>query len=804
MNRAGAGAVALATTFLLTASPVAASESPGETRRVSVASDGSEANAASEVPVTSGDGRYVVFDSHASNLVPDDTNDASDVFVHDRMTGSTRRASETADGIGGASSSFSGSISGDGRYVVFYSFSKNLVADDTNGRTDVFRKDLHTGAIELVSIGAQGDGANGSSILSKGATPLSHDGRFVAYASLATNVVPGTVMPERGNHIYLRDMKSGTNELISQSTDGVPGEFTSQTPSVSGDGNVVIFESRSVFDPRDENRVMDVWARNRTTGETEWVSTNNHWHSSYDSSWRGRPSFDGRYVVFDSSAVNLVPRDQGGISPDVFVRDLVADRTEKVSVSSTGAPPNGVAYRGSISGDARFVSFWSDATNLDGGKTLPTGDVYVRDRLLGTTELVSRAAGGGFGNSTSQVPAISADGESVSFLSSASNLVEGDTNQVNDVFAVSLGPAVGFVDGIRAVVDEEAVRVTGTARSTGAAVSAAQDAAGDVAPSEARAVVGDIIDAAAFYRSARNDLLFRVEFEDLPTPSYEGEDGSWVRPGIAAPGATYGVSFEVGGVRYEIRMNSAEDGVRYPAFDLFRCAPVCIPAGETPGSYGTTGDFIGLTVPLEAIGAAAGDPVTNVRAFASVGTSQSGGPPLDEVTLPGFELPSLLTSLGIAPVGTSADDVEFSEVASGQILDETLSLTDLPAGDHEVWARRCLGAICGSARAPFTIDEGEAPLQETTMSLTMSKHRGDVVAEATILDRDGNPVQDLLVTFTLNGGTAASEMTLGDGTASTSFHRNAIKKGDVVEASFAGDETYGPSNASAVMTARNF
>ena len=674
---------------------------PLETKRVSVSTTGEQGNVRSESPVTSGDGRFVVFSTDASSLVTGDTNDSSDIFVHDRLLGETVRASVSAAGDEAAFGADGGSISRNGRYVVFYSGASNLAPGDTNGRTDVFRKDLTTGQVELVSLAADGSGVNSSALVFSTTHSISDDGRYVTYASRATNIVPGVTLPSAGNHIYVRDMESGATELVSVDNNGGPGTENAQTPSISGNGHVVCFETRSPLDPRDTNGLMSVYARNHVTDTTEWISTNNYWEPPNDHTWRPRANYDGSLIVFDSTATDLVPRDQGGISPDVFLRNLDTDRTEKVSISSTGAPPNAEAYRGSISSDGRFVAYWSGASNHVPGKETNIGDIYLHDRLLGFTELISTPAGGGFGSDTSQLAALSGDATAISFQSFADNLVPGDTNEVQDIFARQIGPSVGFKAPLNATVDGEELLIEGITRVTGALLQAAADPAGDVVAAEqSSGQIGDISSAEIVYRTnAAQEILFRVTFHDLPFPVL----------GVATPGTTYGVSFRVDGRRYEIRMNAAEDVAAYATFDLYECDPVdsaCAPQKTTPGGFGTAGHRIDFTVSFGDVGAVVGSTISDLRAFAGVGGSPSGAIiVLDEISVPSAAIPAVEAAVALASAGTNVDDAQFMGAAppSDGMLRATVSLGDILAGHYDVFARICIGSVCGYSAGDFTI-----------------------------------------------------------------------------------------------------
>src|SRR5438445_496038 len=210
------------------------------TVRVSVASDGTEGNDVSLGSALSADGRFVAFDSAATDLVAGDTNGVSDVFVHDRQTGTTERVSVASDGTQGNDASFYSALSADGRFVAFDSDATNLVAGDTNGTTDVFVHDRQTGTTERVSVasggGTQGNGKSGGFF----AFPaLSADGRFVAFQSDAPNLVAGDT--NGTTDVFVHDRQTGTTERVSVASGGSQGNGCSAGPVLSADGRFVAF-----------------------------------------------------------------------------------------------------------------------------------------------------------------------------------------------------------------------------------------------------------------------------------------------------------------------------------------------------------------------------------------------------------------------------------------------------------------------------------------------------------------------------------------------------------------------------------
>jgi len=398
------------------------------TERVSMDSSGVQGNHHSYVPSISADGRFVAFKSRATNLVPGDTNGYQDVFVRDRDTGTTTRVSVDSSGVQGNHRSASLSISADGRYVAFSSEATNLVPGDTNGKEDVFVRDRDTGTTTRVSVDSSGVQGDGNSF----APSISADGRFVAFASGATNLVPGDTNGLRD--VFVHDRDTGTNTLVSVDSSGVQGNIQSWVPSISADGRYVAFSSEATnLVPGDTNGYFDVFVHDRDTGTTTRVSVDSSGVQGDGGSGVGGLSADGRYVAFGSAATNLVPGDTNG-EVDVFVHDRDTGTTTRVSVDSSGVQGDDGSWSESLSADGRYVAFDSAATTLVPGDTNGNSDVFVHDRDSDSTTRVGMSSFGHQGNEGSWAPAISADGHFVAFQSNATNLVPGDTNGRTDGF----------------------------------------------------------------------------------------------------------------------------------------------------------------------------------------------------------------------------------------------------------------------------------------------------------------------------------------------------------------------------------
>lgn len=403
------------------------------TMRVSISSSAEEGNDFSFLPSISADGRYVSFTSAASNLLPpgEDTNGVRDIFVHDRTTGSTGRVSVSSTGEEANAHSGLSSISVDGRFVAYASNATNLVPDDTNGVNDVFLHDRKTGTTTRVSVSSTGEQGNASSH-----TPaISADGRFIAFESAATNLVPD----DTNNvwDIFVHDRITGETTRVSVSSKGGQSDADSRFASISADGRYVAFTSDAHnIVPGPSNFATDVYVHDRKTSETQRVSVSSEGELGNDNSLHNAISADGRFVAFSSFAGNLDPNDTTA-SEDVFVHDRKSGQTTLISISSTGEQANSWSFRPTISADGRYVGFVSDASNLVPDDTNNRRDVFVRDRQSATTTRVSVSSEGIQGNDNSGFfsgPSMTDDGQHVAFESLATNLIPDDMNGVNDVF----------------------------------------------------------------------------------------------------------------------------------------------------------------------------------------------------------------------------------------------------------------------------------------------------------------------------------------------------------------------------------
>jgi Tol biopolymer transport system component len=419
----------------------------GTTKLVSLDSGGLQANGHSTDASITPDGRFVAFTSFATNLVPGDTNGKLDVFVRDLQNSKTERVSLGSGGVQGDGDSLSQTISADGRCIAFRSAATNLVSGDANGFVDVFVRDRPSGITRRVSVDSNGAEANANSGYNSQPVSISADGKFVAFDSFASNLVPGDL--NGGNDVFLCDLRIPATEITQRvSVDsGEAQQLSASTfafPSISADGRYVAFLSNAAnLVPGDTNGFDDVFVRDRVAGTTERVSVDsagtqgNNASGDYGSGFAISISSDGRYVAFASYASNLVPLDSNG-NWDVFVHDRQSGTTERVSVATGGTQGSGDAQSVgqnvsvSISADGRYVAFASEAPDLVPGDTFNSLDIFVHDRQSGITERVNLAWNGTTGG-PAYIPSISADGRYVAFLT-LSNLTVGDTNGAYDVF----------------------------------------------------------------------------------------------------------------------------------------------------------------------------------------------------------------------------------------------------------------------------------------------------------------------------------------------------------------------------------
>lgn len=408
-------------------------------------------------PSVSADGRYVVFDSNA-DLVPEKMSSHYDIFLRDRTLGITTRISVDSSGNEANGSSSNAVISADGNFVAFQSNASNLVAGDTNGQGDIFVKNLTTGAVERVSVAT-----GGAQAMLWGSTEpsISGDGRYVVFSSPADDLVAGDMNSQ--TDIFLRDRQTGTTTRINLGPANVESDGESSSPVISDDGTTVAFRSfaTTLISPAASGNAH-IFVRDLTTGTNSLASKSTAGaEADFDCNFPDLSS-DGRYVVFESLASNLDPIDTDSeFRSDIFLHDRQLGTTALVSLSSGGVKANDASYSPRISGNGSQIGFPSEATNLVSGDTNGDPDMFVRNLTTGVTQRTSVGPNGEQADDlTASRPDLIADGSALAFESSADNLVADDNNMTHDIFYGSISSTPPVDTTAQKVVVRKQIKTT--------------------------------------------------------------------------------------------------------------------------------------------------------------------------------------------------------------------------------------------------------------------------------------------------------------------------------------------------------
>ncbi len=583
---------------------------PGANSRVSVSSKGAQGNKQSggigagdtkhDLAMTP-DARFVAFTSMASNLVAGDTNGMQDVFVRDRLRGTTERVSVASDGSQGSLSgglvtdaecrptdtAAAPAISADGRYVVFHSCFPNLAGTpplgDVNRADDVFVHDRRTHTTTLVSVDSRGLPGD----LASTYATISDDGRYVAFQSTATNLDPAAegceqslagltcLLPTLRFRVYVHDLHTGATTVVPLPDSSLTAALSTAAfqASISPDGRLVSYASTTA-----NPKVSPMYLYDRKLRATELVSRSRD--GSAGGVYAGGVSVrtqtfsaNNRYVLFEGYG-GFVPNDAGrdpnevGHGVQVYVLDRTTDRIERVSVTSSGG---GLfeSVLAAITRDGRYVVFtlWDDEAYVGS----PTA-IAVHDRVTGATELMPMTGACRQRSDCAGSPDIGAGGRYVAFSSGDDKLVPRDTNKAWDVFVRDRGTALGTGLVLR----------QGVSGSPGASV----------------------IGAAVVERPS--DLFVRIELARMPGFA------------LASPATVYGVDLTAGGVRYQVRAAKVGLGA---AFGLFRHdAGGWVQVATLDGGYGTSGQQVVAAVPRALVGGHLGE----VTAFTGLGSFATG------------------------------------------------------------------------------------------------------------------------------------------------------------------------------------
>lgn len=397
---------------------------------------GAAANGASGEASVSADGRYVVFSSFASNLVAGDTNAQRDIFLYDRNNNTTTLISKNPNtGEPGNGDSNLPVISQDGNFVAFSSRASNLLDNDTLGFQDVFRYNVQTHALQLVSAA----NSAGTTFANKGSSEptISGDGNIVSFTSFAANL--GGVDGNAANDVYVRNMTTGQNKLVSVNTGGVAaGNKLSFDSWISLDGRFVTFRSdASNLVANDTNENRDTFLRDLQTNTTTLISMNLAGGSANSGSESNAVSGDGRFVVFQSRATDLVSND-GNANTDVFLRDTQSNTTRLLSINRFGtSSAAGFSEFPAISQDGSYATFSSTAPDITTGDVNGREDIFLRDLKRGPMTLVSANTSGVSANGRSFDPFVSKNGDFVVFTSDATDLTGVNTAGKSNIYLVA-------------------------------------------------------------------------------------------------------------------------------------------------------------------------------------------------------------------------------------------------------------------------------------------------------------------------------------------------------------------------------
>ena len=430
------------------------------TTRESVSSTGAPAAGTVQSGSLSANGRYVVFSSTATNLTGAV---GMQVYRHDRVSGATALVTLSKTGTPSAAGGFAASVSADGRFVAFASAGSDFVDGDTNGTVDIFLRDMNNGTTAMVSASQTGTAADLGVVVNNvaGKREISDDGRYVAFASSATNLVPTSNNGK--SQVYVKDMATGLVTRASVDGSNAAGNDASSAPALSGNGRVVAFLSQAAnFSSLSTSHTTQLFVRDLDAGSTTLDSVSSAgapvlaWPASGPAL-----SFDGHYLVFETRA-QLEARDRDAGTFDVYLRDRALHTTVLASVS-----PNAIAGADSrapsISADGRWVGFQSLDNTLVSGDANGMIDVFLYDRSTEAITLVSVNDAGQQANAPSTSPSVSSDGRFVVLQTTASNLVTSPTStgaqlyvrdlRTNEAPVVTLGPDVNLNEGTKLTRD---------------------------------------------------------------------------------------------------------------------------------------------------------------------------------------------------------------------------------------------------------------------------------------------------------------------------------------------------------------
>jgi subtilisin family serine protease/Tol biopolymer transport system component len=404
-------------------------------KALSRTSPGLSGNESSRLPAISSDGRFVAFLSLATNLAANAGGTNGLVYLHDTATRSNMLVSRSTTGGLPNADCTDVRISGDGRFVVFVSDASNLTALDNNNASDVFLYDRNSGLLELISRSASAIGNADS-----GSPAVSADGRYVIFASDASNLVAGDNTGWRD--VFVRDRQLSMTTRVSVSSGGIPANYISDLPNISGDGRYITFISGA------DNLVSEpyfpafhLYQRDRINATTVRISKTSGNVPGDDDCGISAMSTDGRFVAFESYASNLLGGDTNNVQ-DIFLWDRVAGALARISHGNNGEQADQDCWVPFVTGNGRHVLFFSAASRLYAQDEDSFYNVFDYDRLTAKLSRLSHNHAGHTAMDSSFFPVASAEGRFVAFDSWAWNLAPRDGNGSRDVFLLDRGEAI--------------------------------------------------------------------------------------------------------------------------------------------------------------------------------------------------------------------------------------------------------------------------------------------------------------------------------------------------------------------------
>ncbi len=381
----------------------------------------------------SDDGRYAVFAS-SGPVVPGQQQLDWQIVRRDRQLGTTLLISKSSAGVKGNGGSTAPSVSADGQVIAFHSYASNLVPGDTNGDSDIFVHDVRTGRTTRASVTSQGTQVPTGQVAGENIVGAPSISADGRWVGFTARTAGFVPGDELGSNAYLHDRQTGSIDVVSRTANGlITDAMTASTVSPSADGSYVAFHSGSAnVVPSDGNGDPDVFVWQRSTGKTITKVP-----AGEDGAVHHSMTPDGRFIVFESSTGDLTPAERNG-KKHIFVFDRTLGTTDRVSVAPNGDLGNQESRYPAISKDGRYVSFRSTATNLVPGDTNNEDDIFRRDRSTGKTIRISVTANGSQNTRQSRSPAISGDGQHVLFESHGSTLTPVDTRTWSQVFVRDL------------------------------------------------------------------------------------------------------------------------------------------------------------------------------------------------------------------------------------------------------------------------------------------------------------------------------------------------------------------------------